>query len=508
MADNSRYTFGRGRAVLLTRRNWITASIPGLLTYSVIWIFASTRLDFQDVAARTYGLWQSLGIRILEVDGAKSLLDLHIQPPGLTSLQLLDVYLSRDSHLVLGVTYFVFGAVCIPLIVRTLANCNVQWSWSLIAGLIYALIPATIIYTLWPFSTTPTALALMVAVWGVSETPRHLLVGSVALSLGVIGVFAFRPSFIWLPLLVGLAWFALWANKSRRQGARLYSLIIPVLGSAAIVGGIQLHYFVNFGLITTSSWAPENLAKALSQSGRLYVTENVVASFPPDSCQAGLAKTLMAGERPTWRPDEFQEIHGCRDISQLKQRNSEAWTSPDRNFGDGGNFNWSQRLANSAIWQEVMSEIIRQHPLQVPLMWLSGPRSGLAIYMAPAHRYEFVQGQNRAVVTSLPFEFLAVLLAPGVFLLLIVAWPFALGRKPSTPALPVLTAGTVICTYHMFASLMEYGENMRFQAELGPVLVAMGTLSLMIISSPPSTAVSQDQRRQHEPSSNSGHEGL
>lgn len=201
-------------------RDSFKCSLPGIALASLVWLATFTQLDYSGLVNGSYGLWQSLGSEYLVSDVFESLLSLHIQPPGLNLLSAVDLMLTPDTHLTLAALFLVMMISSIFMLVDTLRECGLRRRTTVGGGLLYATLPATVIYSLWPFSTAPTMFGSAMALWGVSLLRRRSLVGVAASCMGISVLFLTRASFTWLFILLWLALVALVVYRRRERGGK------------------------------------------------------------------------------------------------------------------------------------------------------------------------------------------------------------------------------------------------------------------------------------------------
>ena len=468
------------------------ASLPGLTLFFFMWLVTYRRIAFHLIAEeRAFESWQSLGREILQEDGWAALSQLHIQPPGFSALQLLDLEVTPYSHTLLGVSFAGMTMLCLVLIVDTVRAFGVAPTWAGVVGVIFALLPATLAYALWPFSTVPTMLAGALILWGVSRLPTYRLLGATGVALGGFWGVLNRPTYTWFLVLGLLLGVSVWLFLRYRATRGLWPAIMVLLVASLATLGVQLHYFKAFNLISTSSWTGENVVKALTQSGEISIDEGVAKKFPTNSCQMNLVEAIRAGAWLVWKPAEFSAVPGCEQITPLPERGVLAFDSPAKDGQDDGawvgNFNWSKRLAHSRVWNEVAIAIVRDDPLQVARMAFLGPTSGFAITMRPAHELE---SDFTKLVQEGPIHWLmapvAALVAPLAFGLVVIAWPFAWRfHRKNTSLMAVLFTGSVLVASLSTLGLVEFGENQRFQQEMLPMLLVLIVASIKAIGTRP-----------------------
>lgn len=463
------------------------AAAPGLVVAVCIWLYTFRGLGYPQFVESQYNLiWQSLGRDILAQDPIGGILSLHIQPPGLNILEAIDLYVSPESHLMLGLAFLVMVLLSLFFVVDTLNLSRLPAKASALAGILFAVLPATVIYSLWPFSTTPTMFGTALAVWGIARLRLQPIVGIAASSLGVLTLFITRSSFAWPFVLCWLAALAVVAWRSARP-RRTRGLQLGVLATVLIaVITIQGHYLLAFGIPTLTSWTGENLAKALTSSGRLTVTPQAEAAIRMDPCEAALLDSLAQQNRPIWNPSAFRAIPACAALPPLEPRGTSAWDSPDKAGADDAglsqNFNWSERLVASRAWNSMMQKIIVDQPVQLVAMAIGSPtgarESSLGIYMGPSEDYTFVTEIRSHYPLPDVGGVLSLFFAPVMLLLGLLGLVTSLVRRQwHCDYAKTLYFGSGLVLFHIAAStLFEHGENMRFQAEATPAYIVIGFL--------------------------------
>ena len=486
--------------ILHTYRMSALAAAPGLVTLIVLWFLTFRRLDYAGLVEGNYGLWQSLGREILSQDPVAGLMSLHIQPPGLNMLKALDLLVTPTSHWTLAALFLLMVAGSLWMIVDTLMACGLGPRSAALAGLIYAVLPATVIYSLWPFTTTPTMFGAALAIWGVARLRLQPILGLAAACGGAFALMVTRSSFVWVFLLCWVLGLAVVVTRSATSRRIRGWQIATIAGTLAAAFALQAHYWTSFGLTTMSSWTGENLARALSSSGALTVTPEAREKIRQDTCEASVLDSLLTGNPVIWKPAEFRSLPGCSELPHLAERGTAAWDSPvkDGSF-DGaftGNFNWSDRLVASRVWSAVMQEIVSDRPSQLIAVAIATPtgarQSALGIYLGPAEDYTFVTAIRDQYPVPQVGGTLSLLFAPAMLTLATLGLAVSVARRHSNPG-AALTLGFAVglLGYHLAVStLVEHGENMRFQAEVYPVLLVAGFLGFSALRSSTQTRAS------------------
>lgn len=459
----------------------VRQSLPGLLIALALWIITMVRWNAASFATQEMNaLWQSAGIDHLRGDPWGTLGVLHIQPPGMNALFALDLAVSPGSHaLILGLNLIVMLATIVMIV-------DVLQRWGCVpvvasgAGIAYALLPSTVIYSQWVYSVSIIAFLAMSAVWGVSVFKGRPALGAF-ISGSALGLAALiRPSFI-VPL--ALVWIlVMGVVLIRTRTARRWLGVAGLAVVAAGVLAVQAHYFVSFGLTTMSSWTGENLAKALQISQSLNVTPQARQEIASSPCQAQMLQAYEAGDLNRWDWEAFRGLPACAAVPGLAPRGVAAWDSPVKGSISEGNFVYSERLVASREWTQMMTTIVRNDPGQLVRMAITsdfGPRSsGVGLYLSPAEDYPFVQQIRDAHPLAVPLGLWSLLFAPVAFALVIFGVVFALVRRDEALRVsPVFWSAVTLTAYHLVVNvLFEYSENMRYRAEIDAVLLTAAAL--------------------------------
>jgi hypothetical protein len=236
-----------------------------------------------------------------------------------------------------------------------------------------------------------------------------------------------------------------------------------------------------------SSWSGQNVAKALLTSGQLSVTDSARDEIAQDPC---LASLLLAYETQTlnvWDPGGLVQLSGCQNVEVDPVVGVAAW---DQDFRADGAMNYNSRvaLAASGEWTRMMTIIVRHDPLQLVRMALTsetGPRSsGIGIYLDPSDEFPWIDEQRSVLPLGSLTGLLSVVFAPALVVLILIGVGQATFVRTSFLRRNIVYWGGLgIVVFHAAAStLAEYAENMRFRAEIDPLLLLLGVLSLYAIA--------------------------
>jgi hypothetical protein len=416
-------------------------------------------------------IMQALDPTSVAADPWGSLLALHIQPPMMNALYAVtDATPGRLAWLM------VLAAVLTTiLVVDTVRACGRGDVPAAIAGVLYALLPATVLYSLFPYSTTVTALFAIITVWGVARASSWPVVGVVASAAGVTALFLTRASFTWflvLPWLAALGWLLM--RSRARVGGRVVALAAIGLAAVSVVG-VQAHYWVNFGTPTLSSWSGENLSNALIELGLSDDAKARLAAQDPCFGHLIAVKAWLPADAygPCLHPDDL--ILSGRPVLDLTTRPAPA---------QGPNYNAGARLALADEWAAFARAAVTEEPSALLRVALgNGTYEGsLPLFLGRSDiYYETLDLQK----TADPWLWHLLGLWSGAFPVL--AWLVVLAaavrgivQRRSRGWLPgAFWFACALLLMHAVPSIFgDYGENQRFRAELDPVLMVAMVVGL------------------------------
>lgn len=438
-----------------------------------LWIGAFSRFDFAaDAQGNIDDLWQSLGSEILAADPMGSIMLLHIQPPLLNTLFALDLAVTPHTHLFLAALNLAAMVGSIALLVDALTRVGIGYRFAAGAGVLYAVLPGTVAYSLWVYNVTLTGLFAITAVWGVALARTRPVLGASVSGVAVLGLVTTRSTFafpilaLWVAALIWLTW--------RNRSARL----LGVLGAVLAIGfAVQLHYFVNFGLVTMSSWGGQNVLNATRTAGVLTVPPAADEALRSNPCASAALDALLEERLNVWDPGGLLALEECGDVVVQPERGVLAWDEQFRPGTEQLNFNWRAGLAASGVWSDVAIQIVRGDPAQLVRMAVAPPggvlESGVARYLSRSENYRWVLPTAESLPFSQAGVWLSSVFAPVAWLLVIAGWVFAaVSRRWRSASRPAFWFASGLLVFHISAStLLEYAEAMRFRAEVEPVLL-------------------------------------
>ena len=416
--------------------------------------------------------WGYLDLTALQYEFWPSITSLHSQPP---LLNLLVGWTQGDAGLSrLTWIYALAAFVTVALVVDTLVLARVRQRWAALAGLAYALLPATVIYAFFPYNTTLTALFASAAIWGVARARTMPVIGVSISALGATGLFTIRASFVWIVVLLWIAALA-WLLFGRSSSDRKWIGGVVLGAMAAFVLVVQGHYLTSFQSWTLSTWSSENIANGML---RLGLTEEAKAELAAqDPCFAELATGA-------WQPvGAYQSClaNVTSVLSGTSVLDQEFKTAPP----DTLNYNYGLRRAIEPSWAEFARTAISKEP-QAFL------RLTLGTEAAPGTIQLFL-GRSDDVYTTLAIQKQAapaVWNALGVWSAVFpwVAWILVIAgalvglvfRSVRPPA--VFWWAAVLLVAHAGPSVLgEYGENARFRAEMDSVLIVAAVIAAGVL---------------------------
>lgn len=458
---------------------------PGVLIFGALWLATVVPFDYRTATSADMDfLWQSLGLGFLSQDPLASLSVLHIQPPGLNALFALDLAITPDSHTFLLVIFAIAVGLTIVMLTDAIRRVTGSRAAALGAGVIYALLPATVLYALYAYNTTITAFFAIATIWPLTFIKTRPTVSLLMSSSAVLGLVLTRSTFIWLFMLVWVIALLWWGIK--RTGIRTASAIAAAGAPLLVALALQLHYSANFGIPFMSSWSGQNMAKALQVSGKLNITDEAQDSLAAMPCESAVLSAWQQGQLNIWDPGGTLRQPGCEALPVPSVQGILAWDNELKANSTEMNFNERRALAASGVWSRLMNTIVLADPWQLPAMAVMSnegiSKSGVGLYLTRADDYPFLDSARQFLPTANVLAPLASLFAPLAWLLVIIGGLFALIRKHSRlrVSAPFWFAFGLLVFHAAASTLLEYSENMRYRAEIDPVLMFAAVAALLL----------------------------
>ncbi len=461
-------TSGRDAGRAAWQRTW--PFLPGaaiVLAVYAITVARGGRFLFEE----RFLVMQALDPRSLGNDPIPSLLSLHTQPPLMNALYAL----TDSAPERLGWIMLAAAVVTTLLVVDTVRASGRGDRWAAAAGALYALLPATVLYALFPYSTTVTALFAIVTVWGVARIRTWHGVGVAISAAGMGGLFLTRASFTWWVALGWLIALAVLAIRQRGHAvARALAIGMLVVVGAGVVA-VQAHYWAAFRVPTLSSWSGENLSNALIEVG---LSDEAKASLSSqDPC---FAQLIAAG---AWAPTD---VYGpCLDPAEEVRAGTPALDLVERPAPSMGiNYNAGARLRLSDDWARFARAAVVTEPTALVRVAVGNAEleGSLARFLGRSDVYFETLDIQKA---STPWLWNLLALWSAAFpvlawLVVVAAAVRGLVQRRSRAWLPrEFWFALALLLVHAVPSIIgDYGENQRFRAELDPVLVVAMVLGL------------------------------
>jgi len=361
-----------------------------------------------------------------------------------------------------------------------------------LTGVLYALLPSTVIYSFLPRGTIVVALGCTIIIWATTYAATHPVFASLVTGTGLLILYLTRPTFSWVFAALWIMLLLVLIFRRHSEIGKRIGALLTVGAFVLLIAVVQIHYARTFGLVTTSSWAGQNLAKALSLSGWMEVPEGTLEAIEKQGlCDYSLVTSLLRDGQPNdvWDLEKSRQLPGCNEL--LRDQSSDVLAiglaSKAAQGSESVNLNSLPHLELSRAWLRIMMQVLEDNPLQILSMATSsgsGPSgSGFALYLSPPQSYFGVSQQSAAIPAPIHIlgGLIALVLSPGALLIGTAAIFSIFLQRPrrfSTPQVVLIASWTLIL-YHLAVSvLLEYGENMRYQVEVLPVLVLMGCIGV------------------------------
>jgi hypothetical protein len=466
----------------------VPVAVPGLVTYFVLWLLVLLQFDYASATTNSINtLWQSLGTDYLSIDPISSLSVLHIQPWGVNALYAMDLAISPNSHVFLLLLFLAAGAGAIALLGATLVRLGLPRSWAGGTCVVLALLPGTVLYTFWPYNVTLISFLAMAAVWGLACMRTQPVLGAAVSAGAVLGLQLMRSTFVWVFVLAWCVFLFVLLVRAR-SGRRLVISALPVFIVLVLSLLAQGYYWANYQIPAMSSWSGQNVAKALLTSGQLSVTDSARAEISTDPCLSSLLVAYESQTLNVWDPGGLVQLAGCESLGVAAQRGIPAWDQVYRDSGELS-YNSGLALAASSAWTRLMTVIVTKDPLQLVRMAITtdtGPRgSGIGIYLDPSDEFPWLDQPRSVLPLGSVTGLLSIVFAPALVVLVLLGIGQSIFVRTSFLRKNVVYWGALgIVVFHAAAStLAEYAENMRFRAEIDPLLLLLGVISLYSIAS-------------------------
>jgi len=229
-----------------------------VLGYLVSRIFFRVAAGIQFDARPLTFFWQFIDPLLLKTDPWQSLYYHHAQPPLFNLYHVIVLALSGDDpSSFYWITFVLMGLVLHAAIYGLLVTLGVRSKIAVLAALLFALSPASILYENWLFYTYPMAALLTCSALLLSRViTRDVQRADTFLFFGLLGMAALTRSLFhlgWLLLTLAVLIVLLKSHWKR--------LVICALVPFALVFSVYLKNWIEFDSFSASTWLGMNLAK-------------------------------------------------------------------------------------------------------------------------------------------------------------------------------------------------------------------------------------------------------
>jgi hypothetical protein len=455
------------------------ALLVGPAIFLAIWSLAlvtGLRVDYaRDRMMQFVGVEELASVSFIEAWRS-----IHMQPPGFNML-LKAVDSTGDAAAAVWLTLLLIITLATLWMVGDIVlHLTRSMRWAMWAGVVAAVVPGTLYYSLWVFYTQISAFLLTVMVWGlVVGMTRARVLPFAASVAAAAALFTVRSTYVWVVVvawLVMVVWLAWRRTPGLTAGHKRMVLAVASVGGAAVVV-IQVAALVTFGSWSQSSWAFENAAKAVMtqvpEAGRVEATRG-------DSC---LREVLDVG---VFEPiDAYPSCARQSNIAlpESSLLDSSSWVSGYPNM------NQQDRLALAQQWRTLAINMASDNPiavLRIPFPnWETQERGTLFRFMWPSSWYWLIESNVNAGGLAATTWIVVFSGIPAIALLGIVVSLFVVRRVWSRTDVRQ-TAFVVSCVTVLGISgaylYLETGENERFRAEIDFLLISLGAVGWWLVT--------------------------
>lgn len=462
-----------GKISAITRPAFISALVAfsaPILLFAVQ--YAITRLEGGFDFPAINWLGQSLGTRALEADTWANLRATHVQPPGLNALYAVLINSPLGVQISFVSVFYLATLTTVVLIVAILRNLGFSNLLASVAGCIFAVLPTTTLYALWPYNTALVAFLGCLSIWSFSIIKIRPVLGILTWCLSALGLFLLRPSFVWFAVLMWLIVPVFFVSGKMKRLA-----ISAAVTSTLVVLMVQGYYLAHFGLITTSSWSGQNVVKALVTSESV-TPDDLRLAARGDPCLLAIANA----------PRFFDQGSGPYDVCPggFEELAKSAPVLQQHTKIDGSiQYNTLRELQLASQWNELARNLVVDNPL-APLKMAFGNGSqwsSFEIMFGPGYVYSPLVknlvsgGPVMEAMRPLGFVF------PAFSMMTIAFGAAFVIRRPQVSDWTRWTfwVATAFLVYSVSVGLLfEWGENQRFLAEVYPILTIATAIVLSV----------------------------
>ena len=422
--------------------------------------------------------WQNIPVIEMENEPLLKIFLFHSQPPGFNLFLLAIDQFGSNAAGILHLLYILGTCLSVWMLSDTVNHWIGNRKLAISAGIVYAILPGTHLYTMWGFNTQLVAILTMFSVWSFTLGKSNKNNYYFALcGLSILTIFLVRATFIWFVALFYLCIVLISIGKSRKKH-RIISQFLNLIFVLVIVF-LTLKNILFFGISSQSSWASENFAKML------------IYSISSQETKYMSQKNLCYKE--LLRVGVFQDV---RQYPLCTERSVGSYLNPPENiildnyaFGNGMlNYNHSDRLILKSQWKDFNYDLVSLNPkilFRGLFPSFTQDRKGsLVQYIWPNTDYKFIESNTNelglfgivwfSLLSPLPFINATLILS---FTYLIMRKKILINEVPAS----LFFALSVITFFSLAYIFLEIGENQRYRTEIDPILIACAITSLFRI---------------------------
>lgn len=422
--------------------------------------------------------WQTIPVIEMKNDALLKIFLFHSQPPGFNLFLLVIDQFGSNSAKILHSFYILGTCLAIWMLTDTVNHWTENRKLAISAGIVYAILPGTHLYTMWGFNTQLVAILIMLSVWsytlGKSSKSNYYFA---LCGLSILIIFLVRATFVWFVALFYLCIVVVSIAKSREKH-KIISQLLNLMFVLVVVF-LTLKNILFFGISSQSSWASENFAKML------------IYSISPQEIQ------YMSEKKPCYQ--ELLKVGVFQDVRQYPLCTAgsvESYLNPPKNiilenytFSNGTlNYNHSKRLILKSHWKDFNYDLVSLNPkilFRGLFPSFTQDRKGsLVQYIWPNTDYKFIESNTSklglfgivwfSLLSPVPFISLTLILS---FTYLMIRRKILVTRVPVSLVFALLT----IILFSLAYVFLEIGENQRYRTEIDPILIACAVTSLFKI---------------------------
>jgi len=392
---------------------------------------------------------QSLGGMALKQDFFGSLKGMHTQPPLLNFLFGIAI-LASESHFEIIVQIIWLLVAQLGLFFLTLGLKFFIKSHRITVALscVYVFTPGTVMYALWSYNTILVqsfSIVLLVAFSLLLQKKWQIFSFScVAFSSMLLFLIRVPFNFLFSIFLIIFSWFML--GKVYRLRKHILMTLVLTLSSIA---GVQLHYFVNFNLLSTSSWTYDQSLNVLKRGLETFEIAEIAR-------QSGCFSEIIT--KGPWQP--IPAYPSCKDGAE-RVASKEYFNESTR----ANHLNSKEALLGSLAIQKVLFFAMPRYPhAYFKVLFGTKDFEGTVFNYFGLRNFSFT-----------PLKFFAYNLIPILFafslLIFTIYSVFTFSSGISKIRQIGALAFPLIITFYMnlYALLGESVENERIRADSHPV---------------------------------------